>query len=106
MLDGHTLRVDVVRPADGLATATTNLAKRDAWTAGSDPRKSIFVGGVDYAAKEEDLRVFMEELLKSERGSRAEPYIASVRIIRDKQTQMGKGFAYVHFTVSRNLLRR
>lgn len=100
VLHGHTIRVDVVRPSDGLAKATNNLARRDAWTAGSDPKKSVFVGGVDYAAKEEDLRAFFEELLKSERGSRSEKYVSNVRIVRDKQTQMGKGFAYVHLAVS------
>jgi nucleolar protein 12 len=100
VFQGHTIRVDVVRAADGLAKATNNLARRDAWTGGTDPKKSIFVGGVDYAAKEEDLRVFFEELLKGERGEGNGRYVAGVRIVRDKQTQMGKGFAYVHLNVS------
>ena len=101
---GRTIRVDVARlpSAEGLQGATTALSKRDAWTAGSDPKKTIFVGGLDYAAKEEDLRVFFEEMIKGERGvlSDGSRYVTSVRVSRDKETQMGKGFAYVHFAVS------
>jgi nucleolar protein 12 len=66
----------------------------------ADPKKSLFVGGLDYAAKEEDVRVLFEELVKSERGSSAEKYVTGVRIVRDAATQLGKGFGYVHFKVS------
>lgn len=105
---GRMIRVDTARlpSSEALQGATTALKKRDAWTAGSDPKRTAFVGGLDYAAKEEDLRVFFEELIKAERGHREDgsTYVTSVRVVRDKETQMGKGFAYVHFVVS-GLLR-
>ncbi|WVQ79101.1 hypothetical protein IAT38_001195 [Cryptococcus sp. DSM 104549] len=99
-LDRH-IRVDSLRlpSAVALATATNALGKRDAWLpAGTDPKKSLFVGGLDYAAKEEDLRMFFEEIVKAEKGAREEgSYVSAVRIVRDKETQLGKGFGYVHF---------
>jgi nucleolar protein 12 len=60
----------------------------------------LFVGGLDYAAKEEDVRVLFEELVKSERGSSEDRYVTGVRIVRDAATQLGKGFGYIHFKVS------
>lgn len=60
------------------------------------------MGGLDYAAKEEDVRVFFEELVKAERGANKEgsgKWVTGVRIVRDKETQLGKGFGYVHFAV-------
>lgn len=98
------IRVDVVRlpSAEALAYATTALGKRDAWLpSGADPKTSLFVGGLDYAAKEEDVRVFFEELVKAERGQPASKWVTGVRIVRDKATQLGKGFGYVHFAVCR-----
>lgn len=100
---GRTIRVDKLRlpSAIGLETATSALSKRDAWLpTNTDPKKSLFVGGLDYAAKEEDVRVLFEELVKSERGASQERYVTSVRIVRDSATQLGKGFGYVHFKVS------
>lgn len=79
------------------------MSKRDAWLpSNTDPKKSLFVGGLDYAAKEEDVRVFFEELVKAERGANKEgsgKWVTGVRIVRDKETQLGKGFGYVHFAV-------
>ncbi|OXG50468.1 nucleolar protein 12 [Cryptococcus neoformans c8] len=100
---GRTIRVDSVRlPSSvALAGASTSLSKRDAWLpSNTDPKKSLFVGGLDYAAKEEDVRVFFEELVKAERGANKEgsgKWVTGVRIVRDKETQLGKGFGYVHF---------
>jgi nucleolar protein 12 len=101
----RTIRVDRLRKpsGEGLATATTALGKRDAWLpSGTDPKRSLFVGGLDYASKEEDVRVFFEELVKAERGARegGGRWVTEVRLIRDRETQMGKGFGYVHFVVS------
>lgn len=101
----RTIRVDKLRKpsAEGLATATTALGKRDAWLpSGTDPKRSLFVGGLDYASKEEDVRVFFEELVKAERGPKegGGRWVTEVRLIRDRETQMGKGFGYVHFVVS------
>lgn len=75
----------------------------------------MFIGNLELAAKEEDLRVFFEELVKAERGVvtegieegkeggavlEAERWVGGVRIIRDAATGLGKGFAYVSFRVS------
>jgi nucleolar protein 12 len=99
----RTIRVDRLRlpSAIALESASTALSKRDAWLpSNADPKKSLFVGGLDYAAKEEDVRVLFEELVKSERGASVDRYVTGVRIIRDAATQLGKGFGYVHFKVS------
>jgi nucleolar protein 12 len=89
----RTIRVDTLR----LPSA---LSKRDAWLpSNADPKKSLFVGGLDYAAKEEDVRVLFEELVKAERGASVDRYVTGVRIIRDAATQLGKGFGYIHFKV-------
>ena len=74
--------------------------QKEDWPGGADPKSSIFVGGLDYETKEDDLRSYFEGLIVKERGERAEKYVTGVRIIRDRDTQLGKGFGYVHFTVS------
>ncbi|KAH7106888.1 hypothetical protein BKA62DRAFT_685413 [Auriculariales sp. MPI-PUGE-AT-0066] len=64
----------------------------------TDPKRSIFVGSLDFAAKDEDLRVFFESLLSTERGpAEDKTWVTQVRIVRDANTQLGKGFAYVEF---------
>lgn len=87
--------------------------------ANGDPKLSVFVGNLDFASKEEDLRVFFEGLVSTERGApppvdeeddgdesgdegvaKTSRWVTRVRIIRDKDTQLGKGFAYVQFAVS------
>jgi nucleolar protein 12 len=116
---GHTLRADTIGGGIG------------------DPKRTVFVGSLDFASREEDVRVFFEGLVSAERGprtaitgddsdseneedtgdpnahgARLKTWVTRVRIIRDKDTQLGKGFAYVQFTVrlysyssSRNLTR-
>ena len=104
----HTLRADTIGGGIG------------------DPKRTVFVGSLDFASHEEDVRVFFEGLVSAERGPRsavagddsdseneqdrdtddpnahgAKPktWVTRVRIIRDKDTQLGKGFAYVQFVV-------
>lgn len=98
----RTIRVDRTRlPSSvALASATNALGKRDAWLpSGTDPKTSLFVGGLDYAAKDQDVRAFFEALVTGERGApQGHPHwVTDVRIVRDKDTQLGKGFGYVHF---------
>ncbi|KAK0221430.1 hypothetical protein IW262DRAFT_1447863 [Armillaria fumosa] len=73
-----------------------------------DPKSSVFVGNLDFGSKEEDLRVFFETLVTGERGppnnneqdgdvKKLPMWVTRVRIVRDKESQLGKGFAYVQF---------
>lgn len=65
----------------------------------TEPKETIFVGNLDFAAADEDLRAFFEGLVTSERGPprASKSWVKSVRIVRDRATQMGKGFGYVRF---------
>lgn len=88
----------------------------------ADPKYTIFVGNLDFASKEEDLRAFFESLVVKEKGppppaskdgmevdgedsrkSQHSSWVVRVRIVRDKETQLGKGFAYVQFSVRSSL---
>ncbi|KAF9242674.1 hypothetical protein BU15DRAFT_86850 [Melanogaster broomeanus] len=72
-----------------------------------DPKLTIFVGNLDFASKEDDLRVFFEGVVSAERGPASAElsqdgdkpmlWVTRVRMVRDRDTQLGKGFAYVHF---------
>ena len=113
------IRVDLVEKDTKGVNGPTEEGKHAA-TLGTDPRLSVFVGNLDFASKEEDLRVFFETLMKAEKGPPPAPqdsqedgdgntdssakkpatWVTRVRIVRDKDTQLGKGFAYVQFSVS------
>ncbi len=90
----RTLRVDLVRsPEEG-----------DGAVHGFDPHFTIFVGNLDFTAQEEDLHAYIESVVVAEQGPPPEnikSWVQGVRIIRDKDTQLGKGFAYVKFAVCR-----
>ncbi|KAI0826904.1 hypothetical protein BC628DRAFT_1319495 [Trametes gibbosa] len=106
----RTLRVDVVKK-----DATVGGAKSG--TMAGDPKATVFVGNLDFTSKEEDLRAFFESVVRTERGEpgegadgessgseeedeaapRSRAWVKRVRIIRDRDTQLGKGFAYVQF---------
>ena len=75
-----------------------------------DPKLAVFVGNLDFASKEEDLRAFFEGVVSAERGpsplkedeegaKKPSTWVTRVRIVRDKETQLGKGFAYIQFAV-------
>ena len=103
IFEGKTLRVDGVRK---------HRAEDASGEGVGDPKLSIFVGNLDFASKQEDLRVFFETLVTTERGvrpqaqdsededgTRSSRWVTRVRIVKDKDTQLGKGFAYVQFAV-------
>jgi len=87
----RTIRVDFV----GTDTRTTRVNE--------DLKLTVFVGNLDFTAKEEELRSFFETLgetssvkVKSDQHN----VVKHVRLIRDSSTQLGKGFGYVEFAVS------
>ena len=101
IFQGKTIKVDSVRKSDAGDTSGEGLG---------DPKLSVFVGNLDFASKEEDLRAFFETLVTNERGGRPQDsedgekvrssrWVTRVRIVKDKDTQVGKGFAYVQFAV-------
>lgn len=139
----RTLRVDFV------AKSNDHGASSSSSSAQFDNRRTIFVGGLDFEAKEEDLRKFFNDLIAAERsadraaknsGSEDEDegedgggnnsadsaeedaamedtpttnaktgqstnkeadsqWVTHVRVVRDKDTGLGKGIAYVEFKV-------
>lgn len=120
---GRTLRVDVVKKGavPGANEEGDGAVRGEAAMAG-DPKATVFVGNLDFASKEEDLRAFFETLVCEERGkpeekagseddiedededgtTKSRTWVKRVRIIRDRDTQLGKGFAYVQFVVGRS----
>lgn len=101
----HTLRVDYTNKPTTASTET--FSQTGALT---DPRLSVFVGNLDFASSEEDLREFFEALVCAERGApeesdgetddrRHKTWVTRVRVVRDRDTLVGKGFAYVQFAV-------
>ncbi|KAH7885522.1 hypothetical protein F5I97DRAFT_1937698 [Phlebopus sp. FC_14] len=95
------IRVDLAsKPLDEVSSNTT-LSSGPI----GDPKLTVFVGNLDFASKEEDLRVFFEGVVSAERGppdldsesDKPKHWVTRVRMIRDKDTQLGKGFAYVQF---------
>jgi nucleolar protein 12 len=101
-----TVFMDRTIRVDSLGKPTDNIGKQSALlgTFTGDPKSSVFVGNLDFASKEEDLRIFFESLMTAERGPPSQAsdapkhWVSRVRIVRDKETQLGKGFAYVQFT--------
>ncbi|KAJ7750138.1 hypothetical protein DFH07DRAFT_1034712 [Mycena maculata] len=105
----RTLRVDVCAPGAGAG------ADGEAGMGGAagDPKLSIFVGNLDFGAREDDVRTFFEGVLAGERGPAPAPpdamsdegeddgaggrWVLGVRLVRDRETQLGKGFGYVRF---------
>lgn len=157
ILMGRTIRVDLAS-----TSSTSGAAKaKSVEGVGADPKRTVFVGNLDFASKEEDLRAYFEGVIKGERGMpgggedeaeddeeveedededkqeadeeegdaeysdkedereedfveakdvsstktaqpeerKAQSWVTSVRIVRDRDTQLGKGFAYVQFAV-------
>jgi nucleolar protein 12 len=56
---------------------------------------------MDYNTDQQDIWIFFEKLVEAEKGppKDGQQWVVDVRIIRDKDTQMGKGFGYIAFSV-------
>lgn len=103
------LRVDVAKSSGH--SSLTNPTSNTKTTPDYDAKTSIFIGNLPFGTQEDDLRAFFEGILVAERGmpsidSDGNPtpngWIVRVRIIRDRETQLGKGFAYIGFRVGGN----
>lgn len=57
-----------------------------------DPKRSVFVGGIAFQLPDDQLRAFFSARLRTD--EEPEP-VEHVRIIRDRETGVGKGFGYV-----------
>ena len=120
---GHHLRADVVKTLETHEMIAAGLdVKRlpdgsyigGHNTTSADLKRTAFIGNLDFEATEEAVRELFERLVREERGDppvqrtslrldgadeveRPSAWVQSVRIVRDKATQLGKGFAYVKF---------
>ncbi|KAF7362484.1 RRM domain-containing protein [Mycena venus] len=103
----RTLRVDVCAR---LPDADPSTGGADGAGFVGDPKLSIFIGNLDFGSREGDVREFFEGVVAGERGPAppASPedgastsgggrWVQGVRLIRDRETQLGKGFGYVRF---------
>ncbi|KAK7057788.1 RRM domain-containing protein [Favolaschia claudopus] len=67
---------------------------------GVDAKLSVFVGNLDFGSTESDVREFFEGVVAGERGPANDDngrWVQNVRLIRDRETQLGKGFGYIRF---------
>ncbi|GAA5861952.1 hypothetical protein JCM3774_001364 [Rhodotorula dairenensis] len=111
VFEGYTIHADYVRPrsAAALLAAAQMAAKPNEnltdvprnsdgfQVAPADARKTVFIGGLDFAESEENVRAAVEACLVRERGELPadERYVQSVRVVRDPSSGLGKGFCYV-----------
>lgn len=102
---GRTIRLDLAVKGKGKAVDAADVELA------GDPKATVFVGNLDFACKEQDVRAFFEGLMVAERGAppagedvegAKTTWVKRVRIIRDKDTLLGKGFGYVQFLVRLN----
>ncbi|GAA5928649.1 uncharacterized protein JCM15063_003930 [Sporobolomyces koalae] len=114
VFDGFTLRADHVRPRSAAAVlAAAQMAAKpnpnlidvpksaDAaayQVSATEARRTLFVGGLDFAETEENVRKATEAVLVRERGEIKGQYVENVRIVRDASTGLGKGFCYILLT--------
>ena len=82
----------------------------------TEPRRCVFVGNLGYVDDESQMLAADEAEGKKRKQKKKEPAdveeglwrefgkcgaVESVRVVRDQKTRVGKGFAYVQFTVGR-----
>lgn len=114
VFEGFTLRADVVRPRSAAAVlaAAQMAAKPNAnltdvprnqdvhQISAVEARRTLFIGGLDFAENEENVRKATEAVLVRERGELSGGrYVENVRIVRDASSGLGKGFCYVLLAV-------
>ncbi|OQS04672.1 hypothetical protein THRCLA_03115 [Thraustotheca clavata] len=60
-----------------------------------DPKRTVFVGNVAFTATEDEIRNHFEANIEKDDEDEGSNLVESVRIIRDKESHLGKGFCYV-----------
>nr|GAT51474.1 predicted protein [Mycena chlorophos] len=94
--------LDVVIRVDVCGGKSSDADDVLAMGATGDPKLSLFVGNLEFGSQERDVMEFFEGVVAAERGPAPEEstsgrWVQSVRLIRDAETQLGKGFGYVRF---------
>ncbi len=81
-------------------------SSQDGHSVDGDPKSSVFVGNLDFGSKGENLRVFFGTPITGKRGppddndeqdgdvKKLSMWVTRVRIVRDKESQLGEVFAY------------
>lgn len=71
-----------------------------------EEKRTLYIGSLDFEEKEQSIRELCENLIIEERGQppknddeTKEAWVERVRLVRDPETGLGKGFAYVMFKV-------
>jgi len=77
----------------GEQTIRIDLASKDEKSETRDQSKAIFVGNLGFATSEDEVRDHFSQCGK----------ITDVRIVRDSQTGIGKGFCYVNFASNKSV---
>ncbi|BGO99523.1 hypothetical protein RTBOTA2_002588 [Rhodotorula toruloides] len=110
VFEGFTVHADAVRPRSAAALlAAAQLAAKpnanltevpknnDAYQVpATDAKRTVFIGGLDFAESEENVRKAVEAVLVRERGEPdGRSYVENVRVVRDPSSGLGKGFCYV-----------
>lgn len=102
--EGLTCRVDHVNTSqakDINADDRNNLALQKG--SAEDEKRTLFLGGIDFEETEQSVRTLCEGLMTAERGNVEDgsgTWVERVRLVKDPETGLGKGFAYVLFKVS------
>ncbi|KAJ7721454.1 hypothetical protein B0H16DRAFT_1602428 [Mycena metata] len=92
----RTLRVDVCARQEGLAAGDA-----EGTGAQGDPKLSIFIGNLDFASREDDVREFFEGVVAAERGPASESedgsgrWVQNVRLIRTARRSSGRALECV-----------
>ena len=115
VFENLTLRVDFVKSlgqtvGGGESEMTLEMKKSSAMEQKKkveEEKRTVYIGSLDFEEKEQAVRDLCEKLMKEEKGpapilegQRESSYVERVRIVKDLETGLGKGFAYVLFKVS------
>lgn len=96
-LGGAAVRVDwATKPSHERAAEVVGGDPSEPVAGGTryDPKRTVFVGNLPYDANDATLRAAFSTIAKAEGGIDG---IEGIRIVRDRVTRLGKGFAFVLF---------